>query len=165
MLPTSSVTTTTGVVIAGIRDGNRLPTVPRYQFAATGTYTLPLGEGREWFSTASVQRIGSRFTQPGDQEPGAALIPNALFYDPGTGVYGSRVNNFGSFNLPAYTLVNVATGVSFDRGIEVQLFANNLFDKKPLLSLDRERGARARIGYNIGQPRTIGVTARFRFGQ
>ncbi|URD61731.1 TonB-dependent receptor [Sphingomonas sp. KRR8] len=161
----SSVTTTTGVVIAGIRDGNRLPTVPRYQLAGTGTYTVPLGDGREWFTTASVQRIGSRFTQPGDQEPGAGLIPNALFFDPVTGAYGSGVNNFGSLKLPAYTLVNVSTGVNLGRGVEVQLFANNLFDKKPLLSFDRERGARARIGYNIGQPRTIGVTARFKFGQ
>jgi len=161
----SSVTTTSGVVIAGIRDGNRLPTVPRYQLAATGTYTVPLGAEREWFTTASVQRIGSRFTQPGDQEPGAALIPNALYYNPATGAYGSGVNNFGSFKLPAYTLVNVSTGVNLGRGVEIQLFANNLFDKKPLLSLDRERGARARIGYNVGQPRTIGVTARFKFGR
>jgi len=30
--------------------------------------------------------------------------------------------------------------------------------------LDRERGLRARIGYNIGQPRTIGLTLRQSFG-
>jgi iron complex outermembrane receptor protein len=29
-----------------------------------------------------------------------------------------------------------------------------------LLSFDRERGGRARLGFNIGAPRTIGVTTR-----
>ena len=33
----------------------------------------------------------------------------------------------------------------------------------PLLSFDRERGGRARLGFNIGQPRTFGVTARQTF--
>jgi iron complex outermembrane receptor protein len=42
---------------------------------------------------------------------------------------------------------------------------NNIFDKDPKLSLDRERGLRARIGYNIGQPRTIGLTVRQSFGR
>jgi iron complex outermembrane recepter protein len=32
-----------------------------------------------------------------------------------------------------------------------------------LLSFDRERGGRARLGYNIGQPRTVGITARKTF--
>ncbi len=160
----SSVTTADGsVVIAGIREGNRLPTVPRYQLAATASYAQRLTDAIEGFVTASVQRIGNRFTQPGDQEPGAALIPNALFFDPGTGAFGSGVNNFGSFRLPAYTLVNLSTGVEFDNGLELQLYANNLFDKNPRLSLDRERGGRARIGYNVGQPRTIGLTARYSF--
>jgi iron complex outermembrane receptor protein len=151
------------VVIAGIREGNRLPTVPKYQFAATASYTQRLSDAIEGFVTASLQRVGNRFTQPGDQEPGAALIPNALFFDPGTGAFGSGVNDFGSFRLPAYTLVNLSTGVELDNGLELQLYANNLLDKNPKLSLDRERGARARIGYNIGQPRTIGLTARYRF--
>ena len=39
-----------------------------------------------------------------------------------------------------------------------------MFDVDPKLSLDRERGLRARIGYNIGQPRTIGLTVRQSFG-
>ncbi|WP_294173280.1 TonB-dependent receptor [uncultured Sphingomonas sp.] len=151
------------VVIAGIREGNRLPTVPKYQFAVTASYTQRLTSAMEGFITASVQRVGNRFTQPSDQEPGAALIGNALFFDPVTGAFGSGVNDFGSFRLPAYTLVNLSTGVEFDNGLELQLYANNLFDKNPKLSLDRERGARARIGYNVGQPRTIGLTARYRF--
>ena len=42
---------------------------------------------------------------------------------------------------------------------------NNLLDESPKLSFDRERGGRARLGYNIGQPRTIGITVRQKFGQ
>jgi iron complex outermembrane recepter protein len=151
----------------GIRDGNRLPTVPKYQFAATAGYTHRMSDTAEWFANASVQRIGSRFTQPGDQEPGADVfidgVNGLLFADPLTGEVGSRSTAFGSYRLPAYTLVNLTTGLAFDNGLELQLYVNNLLDKNPKLSLDRERGGRARIGYNVGQPRTIGLTARYKF--
>ncbi|MEO7654341.1 MAG: hypothetical protein ABIS23_01495, partial [Sphingomicrobium sp.] len=39
----------------------------------------------------------------------------------------------------------------------------NLFDTSPKLAIDRERGLRARFGYLIGQPRTIGLTVRKSF--
>ena len=32
-----------------------------------------------------------------------------------------------------------------------------------LLSFDRERGGRARLGFSVGQPRTFGVTGRKSF--
>ena len=38
------------------------------------------------------------------------------------------------------------------------IYVNNLFDENAMLSFDRERGGRARLGFNIGQPRTIGLT-------
>ena len=44
------------------------------------------------------------------------------------------------------------------------LYVNNVLDENPKLSFDRERGGRARLGYNIGQPRTIGLTVRQKFG-
>ena len=44
------------------------------------------------------------------------------------------------------------------------VFVNNLFDENALLSFDRERGGRARLGYAVSQPRTFGVTLRKRFG-
>jgi iron complex outermembrane receptor protein len=161
----SSVTSTTGAIIAGIRDGNRLPTVPKYQVAATATYGTRLTENSEWYVNGSVQRIGSRFTQPGDQEVGAGIF-DSLFYDPVTGAFGDRPGtNFGSLRLPAYTLVNASLGVKWDSGLELVGYVNNIFDKDPKLSLDRERGGRARLGYNIGQPRTIGLTVRQTFGR
>ena len=46
---------------------------------------------------------------------------------------------------------------------DFSLYANNLFDEQALLALDRERGLRARVGYLTNQPRTCGLTARFKF--
>ena len=43
------------------------------------------------------------------------------------------------------------------------VYVNNLFNETPLLSLDRERGGRARIGYNVGSPRKYGLTVRQSF--
>ena len=39
---------------------------------------------------------------------------------------------------------------------DVALFGNNLTDERALLSLDQERGTRARVGYLTNQPRTFG---------
>jgi iron complex outermembrane receptor protein len=151
-------------VIGGIRKGNRLPTVPKYQFAATATYGARFNENSEWYVNGSVQRVGSRYTQPADQEPPANPI-DLTFFDPATGVSGVVPTTFGTFPLPAYTLVNASAGLKWDSGLEISAFVNNIFDKDPKLSLDRERGLRARIGYNIGQPRTIGLTVRQSFGR
>jgi len=157
------------VVIAGIRKGNRLPTVPKYQIAATANYEQPFSATGHWYVNASAQRIGSRFTQPGDQEPGAGSFTAAggnpaIFFDPLTGAYGTANNIFGSLRLPAYTLVNASLGLRWDSGLDISAYVNNLFDVDPKLSFDRERGGRARLGYNIGQPRTIGLTVRQSFG-
>jgi iron complex outermembrane receptor protein len=54
--------------------------------------------------------------------------------------------------------------LKWDSGLEVVGYVKNIFDVDPKLSLDRERGLRARIGYNIGQPRMIGLTVRQNFG-
>ena len=149
-------------VIGGIRDGNRLPTVPKYQFAATANYESRFNSAANWFVNGSVQRIGNRFSQPSDQEPAGTV--RLIFFDPATGAFGVRPTAFGTFKLPAYTLVNLSTGIRWDDGLEVVAYVKNLFDKDPKLSLDRERGLRARIGYNIGQPRIIGLTLRKSFG-
>ena len=158
-----STLTLGGNVIAGIRDGNRLPTVPRYQFAATANYEQPFGAASRWFVNGSVQRVGNRYTQPGDQEAGAGTF-NFIFFDPATNAFGTNTRNFGSLKLPPYTLVNASLGLRWDSGLELAAYAKNIFDADPKLSLDRERGGRARLGYNIGQPRTIGLTVRQTFG-
>ena len=149
----------------GIRKGNRLPTVPKYQMAASATYGTRFSDNADWYATASYQFVGNRLTQPSDQEPGAGVFGSALFYDPTDGSYGSGVNDFGSLKLPSYSLVNLSAGIEWDSGLELVAYVQNLFDTNAKLSLDRERGGRARVGYNIGTPRTIGLTARYKFRQ
>jgi iron complex outermembrane receptor protein len=155
-----------GSVLGGIRDGNRLPTVPKYQFAATANYTAPLNSNADWYVNGSVQRIGNRFTQPGDQEPGAGIF-GLTYFDPVTGVSGPAggvPTDVGSLRLPAYTLVNASVGIKWLSGLEIVAYVKNIFDVDAKLSLDRERGGRARLGYNIGQPRQFGLTVRKSFG-
>jgi len=146
----------------GIREGNRLPSVPKFQIAATATYGQRLSASSEWYVSGSAQHIGSRYTQPSDQEPGASIF-NFIFYDPATGAFGNSTQDFGSLKLPSYQLFNLSAGVKWDSGLEIVAYVNNLFDENAKLSLDRERGGRARLGYNIGTPRTIGLTLRQAF--
>jgi iron complex outermembrane receptor protein len=46
---------------------------------------------------------------------------------------------------------------------EAALFVNNVWDERAFLSLDRERGSRARVGYLTNRPRTYGLTVRRSF--
>jgi iron complex outermembrane receptor protein len=153
----------------GIRDGNRLPTVPKFQIAATATYGTRFTADSEWYVTGSVQHVGNRFTQPGDQETANETF-DFIFFDPVTLDFGPGTalppgTHFGSLRLPSYNLVNLSAGVKWDSGFELVAYVKNLFDEDPKLSLDRERGGRARLGFNVGQPRIIGLTARYSFGQ
>ena len=154
----------------GIRDGNRLPSVPKFQMAASATYGSRFGDNGDWYVSASFQHVGNRLTQPGDQEPGAGQFTigvngGLLWFDPVTGEFGEENFNIGSLKLPSYNLVNLSAGIEFDNGLDAILYVNNLFDESPKLSFDRERGGRARLGYHVGQPRTIGLTLRKAFGQ
>jgi iron complex outermembrane receptor protein len=155
----SSVTSATGQVIAGIREGNRLPTVPELQLSANASYTWQARPGAEAFVSASVQHVGSRFTQPSDQENTPRTFVHGLPFGGAPASASTTVD----LELPEYQLVNLSAGLDFNNGFGVQVYANNIFDENPLLSFDRERGGRARLGFNIGQPRQIGVTVRKRF--
>jgi iron complex outermembrane recepter protein len=156
----STVTTGTGAVIGGIRDGNRLPTVPKFQVAASATYSVPIDadETQAVFS-ASVQHVGSRYTQPSDQEGNPHSFVSNLPFGGATGNESTVVD----LKLPSYQLVNISAGLEWKNGLSVTAYISNLFDENALLSFDRERGGRARLGFNIGQPRTFGVTARKKF--
>jgi iron complex outermembrane receptor protein len=156
----STLTSATGAVIAGIREGNRLPTVPKFQIAASAAYTVPIdGSGTEGIFTASVQHVGSRYTQPADQENNPRTFVHGLPF--GGQPAGSSTTL--DLKLPDYQLVNLSAGIAFPHRLEVIAYINNIFDENPILSFDRERGGRARLGFTVGQPRTFGVTARKRF--
>jgi len=150
-----------GNIIGGIESGNRLPTVPETQFSASAAYTHPLQLGNtpaEGFLTASFQHIGSRFTQPGDQAPGAGNFAHGL---PFGGMTGDEVTSI-DLKLPSYEIFYLSGGLNFDRYV-VTLFVDNVFDKNALLSFDRERGGRARLAFHTNQPRTFGINLRADF--
>lgn len=154
----STVRDGTGAVVGGIRDGNRLPSVPKLQFTASLTYNFSVA-GRESYVTASVQHVGSRFTQPSDQESNPRTFVHNLPFQGAPATAATTVN----LELPKYNLVNLSAGMDFERGFSAILYVNNVTDEKALLSFDRERGGRARLGFATNQPRTIGVTLRKSF--
>jgi iron complex outermembrane recepter protein len=151
-----------GQPIAGIRDGNRLPTSPEFQASASVTYTRPISEALEAFTSFTFQHVGSSFTQLADQEPGFGCVgcPGA----PGLFAFGDPTITSFDFDpeLPAYQLGNLHFGLKKQEW-EAALFVNNLWDERAYLSLDRERGARARVGYLTNMPRTYGVSLRMNF--
>jgi outer membrane receptor protein involved in Fe transport len=154
----STVKDGTGAVLGGIRDGNRLPSVPKLQLTASFTYYFNLA-GRESYFTASAQHVGSRFTQPSDQENNPRTFTHGLPFLGAPATAATTVN----LELPKYNLVNLSAGMDFERGLSAIIYVNNVTDEKALLSFDRERGGRARLGFATNQPRTIGVTIRKSF--
>ena len=151
-----------GVLAAttGIRDGNRLPTVPNFQIAASASYSFPVATDANAYVGASFQHVGSRYTQPSDQESNPRSFVSGLPFGGATGNQATIVD----LKLPSYNYVNLSAGVDWDNGLGAMIYVTNLFDETALLSFDRERGGRARLGFNIGQPRVIGITLRKRFG-
>ena len=154
----STVVDGTGAVLGGIREGNRLPSVPEVAFTASVTYNFNLA-GRESYVTASYQHVGSRFTQPSDQESNPRTFTHGL---PFLGAPATAATTL-DLELPKYDIVNLSWGMEFARGFSGVLYVNNVTDENALLSFDRERGGRARLGFATNQPRTIGFTLRKSF--
>jgi iron complex outermembrane receptor protein len=166
----SQIDPNSGTPIGGIRDGNRLPTSPQLQAVATAAYNWALTASLESYVRLTAQHVGSSFTQLADQEPNFGVIkdhPTGFVNDgsarliPFGGVPSSTVIDFDP-ELPSYDIVNLRWGVRTDRW-EGGLFVNNLFDERAFLSVDRERGRSARVGYLTNPPRTIGVNFRMNF--
>jgi iron complex outermembrane recepter protein len=162
---TESQSDATGGIIAGIREGNRLPTSPELQAAATLAYNWAMGSSLESYVRLTAQHVGSSYTQLADQEAGFGVLTNA-------GPGGGNLINLGGIppnttiafetELPSYEIANLRWGVRADRW-EAAVFVNNLFDERAFLSLDRERGTRARVGYLTNPPRTIGLNFQMNF--
>lgn len=111
------------------------------------------------YVTASFQHVGNRYTQASDQEGNPRSFVSGLPFGGATGNEATVLD----LQLPSYDIVNLSAGLQMDSGLDLIVYANNLFDENTLLSFDRERGGRARLGYSIGQPRTVGVTVRKAF--
>ncbi|HYI13200.1 MAG TPA: TonB-dependent receptor [Thermoanaerobaculia bacterium] len=159
---TFTATTATGTpfVVAGIQDGNRLPTVPEFQMAAAATYRMPISTFVGYL-TGVFQHVGSRYTQVADQAAGFGSVELAGF---GGDIGGPYTQNNYTFNpeLPAYDLLNLRFGILMNNW-DAALFINNVTDEVAYLALDQERGSRARVGFLTNQPRTIGISTRVTF--
>ena len=147
-------------VTTGIREGNRLPSVPNIQIAASANYSFRVNDSAEGYVGATFQHVGGRYTQPSDQENNPRSFVSGLPFGGATGNGATVIN----LRLPNYQYVNLSAGIEWQNGLGVQVYVNNLLDENALLSFDRERGGRARLGFNVGQPRIIGLTVRQRFG-
>lgn len=149
-----------GVVIGGIESGNRLASIPDVQLAATGAYYFQNWNvgGAEPFIAASVQHVGSRFTQPSDQVNNPRPFVSGLPFGGASGADATVVD----LELEAYTLLNLSAGLEGDDWALI-FYVNNVTDENALMSFDRERGGRARLAYHVNQPRTFGVTVRRSF--
>ncbi len=156
----STVTDANGDILGGVKDGNRLASVPDFQFAATGSYYFPLQAfgGSDGSVTLTVQHVGDRITQPSDQVSGAGLFTSGL---PFGGASGNEVSVV-DLELDPYTLVNLSAAIEKDDW-SATLYVHNIGDENANTSFDRERGGRARLGFRTNQPRTIGITLRKKF--
>jgi iron complex outermembrane receptor protein len=136
--------------------------VPEFTLAAAATYQWQMSGQWRGYATGTYQHIGSRFTQVGDEDPSTGVV-NLLSFAPNT-IGGPLTQATFRFDpeLPAYDIVNLRLGVLKGRW-DVALFVNNLTDEEARLSLDRERGLRARVGFITNPPRTFGLSARVHF--
>ncbi len=154
----STVVDGSGAVLGGVADGNRLASVPEFQISANGRYSFPLASDALGFVGFSFQHVGTRFTQPSDQVDNPRSFVSNLPFGGATGLEATVLD----LELPAYQLLNLNAGVEVANW-DLILYLNNVTDENALLSFDRERGGRARLGFRTNQPRTIGVTARVKF--
>ena len=149
-----------GNLLGGVADGNRLPSVPEFQIAATASYTWPVqiqGEADAYFAV-SAQHVGTRFTQPSDQLAGAGDFVSGLPFGGASGMDITSLN----LELDSYQIVNINMGLEWET-MEIFAYVTNVTDENANLSFDRERGGRARLGFRTNQPRTFGVTVRKSF--
>lgn len=150
-------------IVSGVREGNRLPSVPRVQGAASATWRWPIRLGMNGFVTATYHYVGTRYTQADDLADGFGTVDMTQFEaEGGRTIGGPLTQTTFTFDalLPAYELVNLRAGLARPNW-EIALSVNNLTDERALLALDRERGARARVGYLTNQPRTLALTMTF----
>ncbi len=157
----STVTDVNGNALGGIEDGNKLASVPEFQFAATATYNFSadaIVSGGEGYLSTTFQHVGERFTQPGDQVDNPTSFAHGLAFG---GATGNEVTNL-DLELDAYQIINISAGL-ISGAWETVFYINNIADENANLSFDRERGGRARLGFRTNDPRTMGVTVRKTF--
>ena len=141
---TDDANCTASVVVAP--SGTRLPITPRFKASATGRYSWEVGSG---MTKAHVQ-LGVAHQ--------SSASSSLRTFDPATGL---NPNDFLG-RLRAYTLVDASTGLDWRR-FNVELYVENLFDKRNDLSRSTACSICTRTLIVPGTPRTIGIRAGFKF--
>jgi iron complex outermembrane receptor protein len=162
---TKTRTDVNGAVLAGIRDGNRLPTSPEFQASLSAQFNFPFSSTMDGFVNFTGQYVGSSFTQLADQEaPFGQLDSDPNSPPPTFFHFGDPTINGLTFptELPSYEIGNLRFGLRAGSW-EAALYVNNLWDERAFLSLDRERGSSARVGYLTNMPRTYGFNLHLNF--
>ena len=156
-----TVVSDAGGILGGVEKGNRFASVPEFQLATTASYEFRVDwfGGADAYVFASWQYVGDRITQPSDQVAGAGRFVSMLPY---AGATGEEVTDI-DLELDAFSLVGLRFGV-IKGDWEGAVYIHNLTDENAALSFDRERGGRARLGFRVNQPRTIGLLIRKSFG-
>jgi len=158
-----------GQPVGGVRDGNRLPTAPELQASASAAYNWNMTESLNSYIRFTVQHVGTSITQLADQEDGFGTILDPALQQPGDGT--ASLIDLGDVNVTRidfdaellnYDIGNLRWGFGTDAW-EAALFVNNVWDERAFLSIDRERGRRARVGYLTNMPRTYGVSFHMNF--
>ncbi|MGZ8780036.1 MAG: TonB-dependent receptor [Thermoanaerobaculia bacterium] len=105
----SSFTDSSGNIVAGIKEGNRLPTVPEFQMAAAATFRRPVFAGMGYL-TGVFQHVGARYTQVADQAAGFGTVDISAFGGDIGGPYTQNIFRFDP-ELPAYDILNLRIGL------------------------------------------------------
>ena len=117
----------------GIRKGNRLPSVPKFQIAAAATYGSRFE--RQCRLVRQCQRPACRQPLHAAGRSGASTLVfvdgtnGLLWFDPVTGAFDSESDDRRFVKLPSYNLVNLSAGIEWDSGLELVAYVNNLFDE------------------------------------
>jgi iron complex outermembrane recepter protein len=149
-----------------------MPTVPENQAALAATFHFTPASTWAGYATGTFQYVGDRYTQVGDEyltcisgapEPCAQATLNLNSFGKNT-IGGPLTQSTFTFDpkLPAYHLFNLRVGMLRGKW-DTAVFVNNVTNERAYLSLDRERGFRARVAYLTNQPRTIGISTRVGF--
>ena len=144
---TDTEITETALGLAGL-EGDAIPLVPKWAATAYAGFSTEMGNGWDLRLRGEYQYQGRALYDFNDTV--TVIYPGA--------VPGPAIANPGEFQ-ESFEVVNLSAGIG-KGGTSVRLYANNLFDVRPLLDVDYVTGSdRARTI----RPRTIGIELRQSF--
>ena len=125
--------------------GTRLPITPRFKASATARYSWEAFGATKAHVQLNVSHQSSASTSLRTFDPALGVDPNTFLG-----------------RLRAYTLVDAATGLDW-KNFNVEIYAENLFDKRNDLSRGTACSICTRTLIVPGTPRTIGLRAGVKF--